>query len=854
MIGPVSPGAFEEPVDDTPREDGQPAYELQEAELLSDNLHDEEEIPPRSSWRDWLPPILLGVMAAGWTAFFIFANWAAMQQSITPAGIIDWVVTWSIPLTLLIAIYLLTRRHSRREAIRFGDTARALGQEVDRMESRLFGVNRELSLAREFLASQSQDLESLGRLAAERLTGSADHLSQLVTDNAAQVETIGTVSDTAVANLEMLRSQLPVLTNAARDMSNQIGGAGNAAQAQIEELESSFARLHELEKVGNAHAENVRTSVEGTLISFEERLSLIANMAEGRFTALRGSSDALDGDLRLREEQVFDALATRSETMKRQFEADGEALRASEAQTLAAMRDRVGQLRAEGERVIGAIGAGHTEIAERWKTTIAGLDERMREVIAGVSRLDENASQSARSRLATLKAEAEDVDARLAQSLAAFAAEVGNRRRNRHAADEEELSAFAARLAEFDRAMAERQDAHADHVAGVTQRAQELADRLTALDAQMSELRDQADNTAGVLSVAATDLSGELANSRTVVTETTEQVERLTDDSVRLLEIIRAAAEHSNADLAQPLETAQARLAELIDSADQVRTNVERANQDGATLLATLEEAGGAGVEERERLSEITERLTAAGSEARALADRVNGEISDAATSLLAGSDTAFDDLRRTYEEAVGKAIDDLRTSGDAALARAIDEHSTQTLSQLEEGIVRTRQEGSAAADELQARLTEIERLTAQLEERAARARQEAEEQAEHEFGRRTAMITDALNSTAIDIAKVFDNDIGDVEWANYLKGDRGIFTRRAVRLLDRQDARRISEVYESDADFRDTVNRYVHDFEAMLRSVLSTRNGNAIAIPLLSSDMGKLYVALAQGIDRLRG
>ena len=62
-----------------------------------------------------------------------------------------------------------------------------------------------------------------------------------------------------------------------------------------------------------------------------------------------------------------------------------------------------------------------------------------------------------------------------------------------------------------------------------------------------------------------------------------------------------------------------------------------------------------------------------------------------------------------------------------------------------------------------------------------------------------------------------------------------------------------MAAVYEGDGEFRETVNRYIADFEAMLREVLSTRDGNAIAVTLLSSDVGKLYVALAQAIDRLR-
>jgi len=48
-------------------------------------------------------------------------------------------------------------------------------------------------------------------------------------------------------------------------------------------------------------------------------------------------------------------------------------------------------------------------------------------------------------------------------------------------------------------------------------------------------------------------------------------------------------------------------------------------------------------------------------------------------------------------------------------------------------------------------------------------------------------------------------------------------------------------------------VNRYVHDFEAMLRRVLADRDGATLGVTLLSSDMGKLYVALAQAIERLR-
>ena len=71
--------------------------------------------------------------------------------------------------------------------------------------------------------------------------------------------------------------------------------------------------------------------------------------------------------------------------------------------------------------------------------------------------------------------------------------------------------------------------------------------------------------------------------------------------------------------------------------------------------------------------------------------------------------------------------------------------------------------------------------------------------------------------------------------------------------MLDRVDAQAVTQRYNEDSEFRDQVNRYVHDFEALLRRVMATRDGTPIATTMLSSDTGKLYVALAQAIERIR-
>src|SRR5207253_1805150 len=152
-----------------------------------------------------------------------------------------------------------------------------------------------------------------------------------------------------------------------------------------------------------------------------------------------------------------------------------------------------------------------------------------------------------------------------------------------------------------------------------------------------------------------------------------------------------------------------------------------------------------------------------------------------------------------------------------------------------------------AASERLTRQLLTIGETAAAIEDRIAEDRAAREEREASELSRRVALIIDALNSTAIDVSKILSNEVSDAAWAAYLKGDRGAFTRRAVRLLESGEARDILLHYEEEPDFRDQVNRYIGDFETMLRAVLASTGGNAVAITLLSSDMGKLYVALAQ-------
>jgi hypothetical protein len=241
-------------------------------------------------------------------------------------------------------------------------------------------------------------------------------------------------------------------------------------------------------------------------------------------------------------------------------------------------------------------------------------------------------------------------------------------------------------------------------------------------------------------------------------------------------------------------------------------------------------------------------------------ADRANRFAEEAAPrlieALLRVRDTATqaaDHARDVLARVIPEAAEALEKSGAAALRRAVDAGLEEHIAQIAVSAESAIEAANRAAGRLGEQVKAIDATTASLDTRLEVARAEREEQDQESFARRASLLIEALNSASIDITRTFAPDVADSAWAAYLKGDRGVFTRRAVRLLDGVEQREIGRLYDDDDAFRDQVNRYIHDFEAMLRTILIQRDGSPLGVTLLSSDMGKLYVGLAQAIDRLR-
>ncbi|MBS3930516.1 MAG: ATPase [Sphingomonadales bacterium] len=842
-----------------------------EAETASEDWWEEPAPKARRPWLAIIAGTLSVLAIAGWTALFVMANLAEMQGGGSLTQWTDWIRDWSVPVLLVAVAWLLAMRNSRREAQRFGETARLLGDESARLEERLTTVNRELSLAREFIAAQTRDIDSLGRVATERLSVHADKLAGLIQDNGSRIDAIGDVSSAALENMEKLRGQLPVIASSAKDVTNNIATAGRTAHAQVEDMVAGFNKLNQFGQASERQVVSLRSLVDETIGEFTKQAEKLQEIAESRFAALGERSAEFRTELDNHEVEALAAIRTRASALSEELETARGVLDAQEAESLTSLRARLGAVRDESAALVRSLREGESGALEAWKAAITGLESDLRRAIEEVAEIDRKAMESARGRLTELSDEAGAIDARLVERDKLFTAQLEKRLADfdaRHASFVAQLTEQMASLDEVAARHREVQDAHA---AAISERSEHVGARLAELVTTMEGIAGQSDQVEGRMALGLDNLSGKLAASRAALAGTDTAVAVLTDNSVRLLELIQASVQHATENLPRAMSTSEAKLSEIEQRVSTLHGLAGEAAAKGQLLAGHAEAASGGFATTLETVASLHAQINAEGarqtatlealqsaldkvrSESLALAEQAQGELGKAIAELNQSARDAVAGIETMSAASIGSLASRIGQESASAVEAAIRERTAEVAGQLEQATAKAAGASREAAVALRDQLAKVNELTGALEQRVAHARNRAEEQVDNDFARRVALITEGLNSNAIDIARALDTEVTDTAWAAYLKGDRGIFTRRAVKLLDTPEARAVAQLYESDREFRDHVSRYIHDFEAMLRQLLSTRDGHALGVTLLSSDMGKLYVALAQAIERLR-
>ena len=110
----------------------------------------------------------------------------------------------------------------------------------------------------------------------------------------------------------------------------------------------------------------------------------------------------------------------------------------------------------------------------------------------------------------------------------------------------------------------------------------------------------------------------------------------------------------------------------------------------------------------------------------------------------------------------------------------------------------------------------------------------------------------EALAPISKDIIRGIDANNQSDAWESYRRGEGGSFTRRLYTLKGQQTFEDVRMRYQRDTDFRNTVNRYVGDFERILDDISRKDRDGSTTMNYLTSDTGKIYTMLAHASGRL--
>jgi hypothetical protein len=419
------------------------------------------------------------------------------------------------------------------------------------------------------------------------------------------------------------------------------------------------------------------------------------------------------------------------------------------------------------------------------------------------------------------------------------------------------LHGLSARVAEQDRAS--------------QQMIAEIERGLALIDERFTELAANGDDRANRFLQSLTRARAELDALAVHAGSQDQAIVSLADRTTTLRDSISRLADEIRDGVGTAIGEAQGSAERLVEAAASARPDIDWLREATVKTSEKLAATGAEMVQQRERFSgliaNVDQGVEDAQSKLAQLASTL-AQVEREATSLSAETGPALiaslvqvkeaathaaERARETIEAIIPETAGKLSEETAEALARVIRESIEERLREVDTVAEKALESAREASNRLTGQMITLGQTASALEAHIEQTSKDQRERDSEEFAKRVALLMDSMHSAAIDVSKILSDEIDERAWDAYLKGNRGVFTSRAVRLLDGGETRAIRAHFESDGEFHRSVSRYVADFESMLRRVLAERDGGMIAVTLMSSDMGKLYAALAQAIDKRR-
>ena len=743
---------------------------------------------------------------------------------------------------------IIARSHEADELI--GAASGRLATQIGRIETRTERTARTIEEAAQGLDTAIDATLDRASAAIEHSRSSLDlqreAMAAMIDHGRAALEEAGTVAAVSLAE------RLSEMSALADTLSGQLVRQDEDARRLVANLEDALGAIESrFEALGATGTEQTADLAE-LVVSLSEHVDSLGQAVTNSLAGARTLTDRANG-LRI----AFDAIVGNVErdlpqTMQR---VEGEAARGEAAmRTITTQAEQLAQAVQSATDRLGSV----DQVIDRQRDAISGLGDQVAQRMAGVA------------------AEGDAMLERQREQSDAFTAEINARLEALRAHSND----FARLVVDLDQALGTIEGRfetlgasgaeHAHGLAGLVGTLSSHVDNLgQALSNSMAGARALTDRAQG-LRMAFDAIA---ANIERDLPQTMHRVEGEAARGDAAMRAVTAQAEQ----LASTVERATDRLASADTMIDRQREAIAGLGVEAARRMAGVAADGDAMLESQRALSdafaeEANARLEAlrdhsnelgrliAQSEAnmRSLSELSGGHLVEAILKVRETAGDAARGARAALESIIPASSEKLAKAGAEAIERAFGDQITQRIHLISDTAEAAVAAANQASEKLLKQLLSIAEASSSMEQRIAEVQakhEDLEEQVEQDaFSREVAILIEHLNGAAIDVTKLMSHDVPDGAWKAYLHGDHGAFTRTAVRLLRAEEASRVQRLCENNLAFRQHVDRYIRDFEALLRRVLASRDGGALAVTILSSDMGKLYVALAQATERLPG
>ena len=641
------------------------------------------------------------------------------------------------------------------------------------------------------MRSEAQSLEALLEVLSQRISDSRTDLTSI----SQQLMRLG---DEATGKLGGITSEFDSSTEKLKQHGEALDRAADAARIDIAVL---LDDLPKAEQSARAVAEHLRAVGEESA----DKASALGQQVDELAERARGANEII-------------AEATRQLT------------------------DRLTEIEAAGQGAAARVGEAKEAYSGTLDTLLSRTSDTLERIRSGI---DVQATAVA-SLVAQASAGIGKAGALAAESLAANLDHANNSLEGLSSRVAEQDRASQQMIAEIDRGLALIDERFTELAANGDERANRFLESLTRARSELDTLAAQASSQDNAI--------GSLAERTTALRDS---VERL---AAEVRENVGAAIGEAQGGADRLAEAAAAAKPDIgwlrdatIEANERLTATSKSIAEQHERFTALLSSVDGGVEDAQSKLALLATTLAQVEREAASLSGETGPALIASLVQVKEAAAHAAERARAAIEAVIPDSAGKLSEEAAQALERAIRESVEEKLRDVDNVASQALEAARAASDRLTGQMITLGQTASALEAHIEQTNKEQREKDSEAFAKRVALLIDSMHSAAIDVGKIMADEIDDKAWNSYLKGNRGVFTSRAVRLIEGSETRAIRTHYESDPEFQRSVNRYVADFESMLRRVLAERDGGMIAVTLMSSDMGKLYAALAQAIDKRR-